>query len=299
MKKCSYCGKQYADDVSVCPIDNEPMSESVSTLAADRLKVTGVWRGVYSYGPWGERAGLPPVAFTLKLKQGWTAHFTGSVTEDGPRGTPGTGAVDGYFKSPKMEFQKQMPVGYILQPDGTRLSLRDFFLAKGRPCENELPASPIFYQGTLIDSHRVQGTWIIRPRKIQLADGASFGTLQQTGFWRAEWVAEDAPFDPLHDSTDPWFDKTLLSPRELEEVGGLVFCGLGKFAVMDAEKFLDRFTRENIRFELRRNDDALREMTPFAQVTGGYAGMAPTVELFVHPEDQAKAMEIVNADNKV
>src|ERR1017187_9014230 len=96
MKTCSYCGKQYPDDATVCPADGETLPGSFE----DRKKVTGVWRGIYGYGQRGEQPGLGPVAFTLKLKQGWLAHFDGSVTEDAPQGNPYAGTVDGYFNSP-------------------------------------------------------------------------------------------------------------------------------------------------------------------------------------------------------
>lgn len=90
MKKCPYCGKEYPDEATVCLLDGE-------ALSGERKKVTGVWRAVYGYGLREKLPGHVPAAFTLKLKQGWTSHFTGSVTEDAPPGTPGTGTIDGYF----------------------------------------------------------------------------------------------------------------------------------------------------------------------------------------------------------
>ncbi len=112
MKTCPYCGKEYPDDATVCAIDGRALPDL--DLAVDRKKVAGVWRGVYGYGVRNKAVGMRPVAFTLKLKQGWSAHFTGSVVEDAPYGTPGAGTVDGYYKSPTIEFTKQMPVGYII-----------------------------------------------------------------------------------------------------------------------------------------------------------------------------------------
>src|SRR5713101_7056390 len=93
MKKCSYCAKEYPDDATVCLIDGELLPG----LAVGRKKITGVWRGVYGYGQRESGAQFEPVVFRLKLKQGWLEHFTGSVTEDAPQGTPGTGTIDGYF----------------------------------------------------------------------------------------------------------------------------------------------------------------------------------------------------------
>jgi hypothetical protein len=295
MKKCSYCGKEYPDDATVCVIDGASLPGSV----VDRKKVTGVWRGVYGYGEREKLAGIRPVAFTLKLKQGWMEHFSGSVTEDAPQGTPGTGTVDGYFNSPTIEFTKQMPVGYITGPDGIRMTLREHILAEGHKCERDLPSSPILYQGIFLDTNRVQGTWIINPWRIPLQGGLSFSTVQTSGFWCAEFVTADAKVDPTGGPTEPLFDKTLLSPRELEDVEGVAFRRLGKFNVADAEKFLERFGQEDIRFELKRDDDAMRQMMPITEVTGGYAGTAQMIEIFVHPNDEEKAVEIVGEDNKV
>src|SRR5579871_2098200 len=162
MKKCSYCGKEYPDDATVCTVDGELVGGSVAT----EKKVTGVWRGVYGYGERMKLAGMESVHFTLKLKQGWMGHFTGSVREDPPQGTPGIGAIEGYFNSPKIEFTKQMPVGYVNGPDGVRMSMREFILANGHKCEHDLPSATILYQGTFHDTDRVQGTWIINPWQI-------------------------------------------------------------------------------------------------------------------------------------
>ena len=35
MKKCSYCGKEYPDEASVCVIDREPLESNVSTPHSD------------------------------------------------------------------------------------------------------------------------------------------------------------------------------------------------------------------------------------------------------------------------
>jgi hypothetical protein len=295
MKKCSYCGKEYPDDAAVCAIDGESLPGSIM----NRKKVTGVWRGVYGYGEREKRAGLMPVAFTLKLKQGWLDHFTGSVTEDAPQGMPGIGAIDGYFSSRKLEFNKQMPVGYITKPDGTRMTLREYILAEGYSCEHDLPSEPILYQGTFLDTNRVQGTWIINPRRIPLPGGLSFSTARTSGFWCAEFATSDARVNPSAGPTGSLFDKSLLSPRELEDVEGVAFRSLGKFNVADAEKFLERFGQEDIRFELKRDDAAMRQMMPITEVTGGYSGTAQMIEIFVHPDDEEKAAQIVGEDNKV
>jgi hypothetical protein len=290
---------EYPDDATVCVTDGESLRGSVVEAVVERKKIIGVWRGVYGYGERQKMAGMGPVAFTLKLKQGWMEHFTGSVTEDAPQGMPGTGAVDGYFDWPKIEFTKQMPVGYVTGPDGTRMTLREYIVAEGHKCEHDLPSSPIFYQGTFLDTNRVQGTWIINPRRIPLPGGLSFSTEQTSGIWCAEFVTVDAKVNPTGGPTESLFDKTLLTPKELEDVEGVAFRSLGKFNVADAEKYLDRFGQEDIRFELKRDDVAMREMMPLMEVTGGYSGTAQMIEIFVHPDDEDKAAKITGEDNKV
>ena len=145
MKPCPYCGKQYPDDATVCLIDGTSLSIPVEY----RKKITGVWRGVYGYAEAGRLAGMKPVPFTLKLEQGWLEHFTGTVTEDAPEGMPGTGVIDGYYQAPTIEFTKQMPVGYVAGPDGSRMTIREYVITQGHKCEHELPSSPIFLSRNL------------------------------------------------------------------------------------------------------------------------------------------------------
>jgi hypothetical protein len=299
MKKCSYCGKEYPDNATVCAIDGEVLESKVlESSGGERKGVTGVWRGVYGYSESKRLAGMGAVAFTLKLKQGWTAHFTGSVTEDHPRGMPGMGAVDGYFKSPTIEFTKQMPVGYITGRNGILKTLREFIISEGHQCECDLPSPPIFYQGTFLDANRVQGMWSINPHKIPLPDGFSFSTPRTSGYWCAEFVTSDAKVDPTGGPSEALFDKSLLSPVVIDDVEGGALRSLGKFNVPDSEKLLERLTRENIRSEISRDDAPIREMSPMTSMMGGYAGTARIIEIFIHPEDMAKAEAILHQDHK-
>jgi hypothetical protein len=265
----------------------------------NKKKVSGLWRGVYGYGPRNHHEWMKPVGFTLKLKQGWLEHFTGSVTEDAPGGTPGMGAVDGYYKSPQIEFTKQMPVGYVIGSDGKRQTLREHLIAEGFPCKFDLPSFPILYLGTMLDANRVQGTWIINPQRFQIAGGRYLPSSPILGYWCAKFINTDIETNPTGGPTEMLFDKTLLSPRELEDVEGTALKSLGKFNIADAEKCLDRFGREDIRFKLSRDDDAIRQMMPITEVTGGYSGTAQMVEIFVHPDDEEKAVEILNENSQV
>jgi hypothetical protein len=289
MKKCAYCGKEYPDEATVCPLDGE-------ALAAGRRIVTGVWRGVFGYGSREKMPGLVPAAFTLKLKQGWLSRFTGTVTEDAPSGTPGTGTVDGYFGYPSIEFTKQMPAGYVINEDGTRTTLREYLIAGGHECKRELPAPPILYLGNFLDANRVQGTWVIQPFRIPLPDRSALTLPRLAGFWCAEFVTEDVKANPTGGPKEPLFDKARLSPAQLADVEGLPPCSLGKFNVADAERLVERLAHAGIQCRFSQDDSAMREMMPITAVTGGYGGTAALMEIFVNPDDEAAAQAIVSED---
>ena len=295
MKACPYCGKEYPEEATTCVIDNWELSDP----AIDRKKATGVWRGVYGYSENLKMPGREPAAFTLKLKQGWTDHFTGTITEDPPVGLPGMGNVDGYFTTERIEFTKQMPVGYVPGTNCDRMTLREYIISKGHPCEHEPPSPPIFYQGAMLDGNRVQGTWIINSHRLRVADGSYLSFPGLCGFWCAQFVMSDLRIDAAGGPTAPLFDKALLTTREIEEVEGVPFTSIGKFNVMDAENYLDRFWQQDIRFQLHQDDTAIRQMPEIAAVTSGNSGLSPLVEISVHPDDEQKAMEIVNQDNRV
>lgn len=294
MKKCSYCGKEYPDDATACAIDGEPFA----VPSVERTKVTGVWRGAYGYDGNGV-LGAEVVPFTFTLKQGWLGHFGGVVTEDAPMGMPGVGRIDGYFGWPTIEFTKQMPVGYTARPDCSRMTLREYFTEHGHACEHELPSPPISYEGTFLDANRVQGLWVIKPIRVSSPDGWSITSPQTTGLWCAEFVAADTRVTPTDAPKQPFFDRSLLPEPEILAESNSVLRSLGKFAVADADTLLKRFEGKNIRFEIKRDDLAMRQMSPFTQVTGGYAGTAPMIEIFVNPDDETQAVEIMGEDKKV
>jgi hypothetical protein len=152
-------------------------------------KVTGTWRGSYSYDPSERMANREPVPFTLTLKQGWFGRFAGGVTEDPSRGVPGTGVIEGYFSSPRIEFYKEMPVSYVATPDGRRITFRDFLIEQGHVCEQDIPPRPIFYQGEFSDSHHAQGTWIIEAGPLPLGDGRGLKMTETKGTWNIEYDA--------------------------------------------------------------------------------------------------------------
>ncbi len=297
MKTCPYCGEKYPDDATVCAVDGRELRDL--DLVVDRKKVSGVWRGVYGYGERKQLPGMRPVAFTLKLKQGWSAQFTGSVTEDAPYGTPGTGTVDGYYKSPTIEFTKQMPAGYMIGPDDTLITVREFILGKGHPCDHELPSALIFYRGTFLDTNRVQGTWLINPQTFRVPGAKPFTTVGASGFWCAEFVTADLNADPTSGPTEALFDKTLLSSGELADVEGVALHSLGKFPVQDTGRFLERFGQENIRFQIKGDDLAMLQMAPTTENTGGDSDTSQMIEVFVHPDDAEKALAITGEGKSI
>lgn len=275
-------------------MDETPLTSPIES----RGKLNGVWRGAYDYRD-QKQFGGKIVPFTLALKQGWLGHFTGSVTEDVPPGIPGVGSIDGYFGWPTIEFTKQMPVGYLARPDGSLVTIRESIIEQGHACEQQLPSSPISYKGTFVDANRMQGIWVLEPRHISLPDGWGIDIPWTTGLWCAEFVSDDIKVKPTNRLPQPFFDKSLLAEAELPDEANPAFHRLGKFAVADAEALLKRFEQENIRFEINRDDSPVRQMMPITAITGGYSGTAPMIELFVHPDDEAKARAIINEGSPV
>ncbi|HZI33393.1 MAG TPA: hypothetical protein VFF11_13720, partial [Candidatus Binatia bacterium] len=95
------------------------------------------------------------------------------------------------------------------------------------------------------------------------------------------------------------FDKSLLTPEEVADVEGLPPCSLGKFTVADADKLIERLAHAGILCRFSRDDSDMREMMPLAEVTGGLGGTAAMMEIYVSPDDEARAQEIVGGDNPV
>jgi len=150
-------------------------------------KVTGTWHGTYAYESSELTAKRQPVSFTLILKQAWFGRFTGSVTEQDPApGVSGSGAIEGYFSSPRIEFRKRMPVCFVALPDGRNISLREYLIAQGHTCERDVPGPPFFYQGEFSGPRRAQGTWIIHAQPIPLGDGRAIPMAETKGTWSIE-----------------------------------------------------------------------------------------------------------------
>jgi len=260
-------------------MDGEPLGRPVEV----RKKVTGVWRGCYGHGPRGDRPGFGPVTFTLKLKQGWTSHFTGSVVEDAPAGTPGSGAVGGYFNYPGVELTKQMPIGYVVAEDGSRKTLREFLAERGVALEQEPPGPPVLFQGRFLDSNRVQGTWLIQSQPIRLPNGKEFRVPAGAGYWCAEFVAENLEVNPGGGPLTELFDKSRLTAEEVADVEPPPPCCLGEFPVTEAEERAARLAAAEIyvSFDVNQAEEA--------------QGAMPngTMRIYVPAEDEQAAREIL------
>ena len=208
---------------------------------------------------------------------------------------PGIGQVDGFLDWPGIGFTKQMPIGYIATPGGSRITLREYFIEHGQTCGSEFPSPPIQYKGTFLDANRVQGYWVIRPARVSLPNGWGITLPQSVGLWCAQFSASDADTIPAEAPQQPYFDRTLVpKPEELADANR-PFRSLGKFSVADAESFVRQFDAQNIRFEMGRDDVSMRAMTPFTASLGGYYGTATQIEIYVHPDDETKAKAIIDA----
>jgi len=152
-------------------------------------RVTGTWQGIYDHDP-SERIPKPqPVPFTLTLKQGWFGHFTGTVSDDPARGTPGMGVIDGWFSFPRIEFIKRMPVFCLVTTDGGSVTLRDYLAQHGYDCPHEVPHPPIFCRGEFCSPSRAEGTWVIPPSQTPLPDGRYLKLAETRGVWSIENAA--------------------------------------------------------------------------------------------------------------
>jgi hypothetical protein len=149
-------------------------------------EVTGVWQGTYRHDRDEPLLLREPVPFTLMLNQRWFGRFKGKVTDDGPNGMPGVGAVAGYFRFPRIQFTKRMPVYYVCSRDGRMVSLREYLAEQGRHCDFDVPHAPIVYQGELCSSTEAKGTWIILPGRVWVGKARSIGTRGGSGTWSME-----------------------------------------------------------------------------------------------------------------
>lgn len=162
---------------------NTITARRIELTSMDKLeRVTGTWRGVYSYDPSALIPGLS-VPFTLTLEQGWFGRFTGTVMDDAPPGMPGTGRVQGYFSFPKIEFTKRMPVCYVVTPDRRLITLREYLVESGHSCEGDFRHMPIWYEGRFLSPTEAQGTWTLKAGLLSLGDGRAVEFGESTGGW--------------------------------------------------------------------------------------------------------------------
>ncbi len=152
-----------------------------------RKTVTGRWRGTYEYDTTASMPKQTSVPFTLNLRQGWFGTFKGDVTEAGPNTTPGTGTVRGWMSFPRIEFTKEMPVGYTLKPDGSLISIRESIIAQGRPCDEDVAGSEITYRGKFTAPDRAEGVWVIDAAVLPLPGDLWLPVPLTTGTWKMEF----------------------------------------------------------------------------------------------------------------
>jgi hypothetical protein len=59
---------------------------------------------------------------------------------------------------------------------------------------------------------------------------------------------------------------------------------------------LRRFEEEKIPFEIAKGNCVTREISEVEKILGGLAGTDVTIEIFVHPAHEAKAIEILGEE---
>jgi len=168
------------------PDDHKATRPHVRLYMNALKRVSGTWRGIYTYDGAKANPAIEPVSFTLTVSQGWFGRFTGTVVDAGRPGIPGTGAVLGFFSFPRIEFTKRMPVAYWIKPDGKAIPLREFLIEQGETCTRDVPGPPIFYEGEFSDEQHASGTWIIRAGPLSLMDGRALQIGEFTGDWTME-----------------------------------------------------------------------------------------------------------------
>jgi hypothetical protein len=78
----------------------------------DKLKTITAHGAASTAMTWWSNAQARPVAFTLKLSQGWFGRFTGTVTDDAATGMPGIGPLRVTF-FPTNRIHQADPVCYV------------------------------------------------------------------------------------------------------------------------------------------------------------------------------------------
>jgi len=159
---------------------------------------------------------------------------------------PGTGTVDGYFAFPSFELTKQMPVGYVIEEDGSRKTLRESLVERGMDFQQELSGPPILYQGRFLDANRVQGTWIIPRQPIRLPNGKTYTPPGGAGYWCAEFATDNPDANSVGGPATELFDKSRLTAREVADVEPPPPCCLGEFPAVEAQHWVERLLAADI-----------------------------------------------------
>lgn len=124
--------------------------------------MAGDWRGEYELGA-GYSADRPPVPFSMRLRGGWlwwSRGFRGTVNDDPVLGMPDEGRIRGEIHGTHVEFAKEMPVGYVVMPDGRRITMRAHVIASGGQDPGTIPHPKLLDSGDFDEaSRRITGTW--------------------------------------------------------------------------------------------------------------------------------------------
>jgi hypothetical protein len=100
---------------------------------------------------------------------------------------PGTGAIDGYFGFPSINFVKRMPMCYMLAQDGKWITLPEYLATQGFACEHDRPHPPVVYGGAFYETNCARGVWIIKPWFVPLPGGMRMPFGEVSGAWTLEF----------------------------------------------------------------------------------------------------------------
>ena len=155
-----------------------------------RWSIKGRWFGEYTYDPMSEYPeGFLSASFILDIEEEWSGKFRGSVQDDPLQGSPEPGVIKGKVVGESLEFVKQMPVFYLLMPEGLRTleeCVREWW---GMDFDYPVHPPHVRYEGEFSpDGEEMAGTWWYANATVLFPSGGQCYSLdfaRVSGRWHA------------------------------------------------------------------------------------------------------------------